>query len=68
MYAKCGALVKARQVLEEFPVQSVSFWNALMAGFVEQGEGEQAIHCFEQMQHKGLSPDAATFSCVLSAC
>lgn len=68
MYAKCGALTKARRVLEELPAQNVIPWNALIAGSVQQGEGEQVLTSFEQLERKGLSPDLATFSCMLSAC
>ncbi|KAI5072845.1 hypothetical protein GOP47_0012951 [Adiantum capillus-veneris] len=68
MYAKCGALVKAHAVLEELPVQDAFCWSALIVGYVQQGQGEQALDCFVKMQHKGLSPDAVTFSCILEAC
>ncbi|KAI5056071.1 hypothetical protein GOP47_0029592, partial [Adiantum capillus-veneris] len=68
MYAKCGSLTKARQVLEELPFRDVISWNTLIAGYVEQAKSEQALICFEQMKHEGLSPDAVTFACILKAC
>ncbi|KAH7434156.1 hypothetical protein KP509_06G003100 [Ceratopteris richardii] len=68
MYAKCGALVKACHVLEDMPVHNVITWNALISGYVEHNEGEQAIRCLEQMKGDGLSPDAVTFACILKAC
>ena len=39
-YAKCGALRKVRQVLDELPVHSVSSWNALIARYVEYNSAE----------------------------
>eukprot|EP00250_Pteridium_aquilinum_P000317 c10350_g1_i1 orf=1-564(+) len=68
MYIKCGALVQGRRVLEELPVRNVGLWNALLAGYTQEGRGQEAIDCFEQMQNKGLSPDKVTFGCVLKAC
>ncbi|KAI5056072.1 hypothetical protein GOP47_0029593 [Adiantum capillus-veneris] len=68
MYAKCGVLVKARQVLEELPMRNVVSWNALIAGYVEHGEGDKALKCFEQLLGEGLGPDPVTFACTLRAC
>ncbi|KAI5060789.1 hypothetical protein GOP47_0025209 [Adiantum capillus-veneris] len=68
MYAKCGALVKAAQTLEGLSFQHAASWSALIAGYVQEGKGEQAMHCFERMQHNGLYPDAITFTCALKAC
>eukprot|EP00250_Pteridium_aquilinum_P011044 c19800_g1_i1 orf=75-860(+) len=68
MYAKCGALEKAQEVFDELLVRDQVSWTALIAGYVQQGQGEQVLNCFERMQGDGLSPDAVTFSCVLNAC
>lgn len=68
MYAKCGALASAQQVLEELPTRNVVSWSALIAGYAQEGQGEQALHCFERMQREGFSPDEVTFVCVLKAC
>lgn len=68
MYAKCGALVMAQKVFDELPVQNVISWNALMAGYVQHGDCEKAINCFERMRGEGLFYDTVTFSCILKAC
>ena len=68
MYTKCGELAQAHQVLEELPIRNVFSWSALISGYVQQGQGHEALNCFEQMQNEGLSPDEVTFVCVLSAC
>ncbi|RYA83950.1 hypothetical protein DD594_26710 [Enterobacter cloacae complex sp. 4DZ1-17B1] len=36
--------------------RSVDSWNALIARFAPQ---KKALHCFQQMQSEGLSPDAS---------
>ncbi|KAI5081375.1 hypothetical protein GOP47_0004558 [Adiantum capillus-veneris] len=68
MYAKCGDLAKAQQVLQKLPVRDVVAWNALIAGYAQDSQGEQALDCFELMQKEGLSPNAITFACILKAC
>ncbi|KAH7292687.1 hypothetical protein KP509_29G081200 [Ceratopteris richardii] len=68
MYARCGALPKAHQVLEELPTRTVACWTALIDGYAQEGQGEEALRCFEKMQHEGFPPDALTFVCALKAC
>jgi pentatricopeptide repeat protein len=43
-------------------------WNALIAGFVRHGHGEEALEHFAEMREQGFIPDGVTFSCVLKAC
>jgi pentatricopeptide repeat protein len=61
-------LAKAREMLEELPVRDVVSWNALIAGYAQQGRDSEVLNCFELMQSHGLSPDAITFICILKAC
>ena len=68
MYAKCGMLVKSQEVLDELPIRNVISWNALISGYAEQGQGQEALNCFVQMQDEGLKPNETTLLCVLSAC
>lgn len=68
MYAKCGCLMKAREVFNELSVRNVITWTALISGCIEHGDYEEALCCFEGMQCEGNSPDAATFVCVLKGC
>ncbi|KAI5081261.1 hypothetical protein GOP47_0004444 [Adiantum capillus-veneris] len=68
MYAKCGALSKAQEVLEKLPSRDVVTWNALITGFAQEGQGEQAVCCFEHMEREGIFPDAVTFLCMLNVC
>eukprot|EP00250_Pteridium_aquilinum_P018534 c24122_g15_i1 orf=170-754(+) len=68
MYAKCGALAKAQDLLVGLPVRDVYSWTQVMMGYAQKGQGHDALNCFEQMRHEGVSPDAVTFSCILKAC
>ncbi|KAI5074899.1 hypothetical protein GOP47_0010860 [Adiantum capillus-veneris] len=68
MYAKCGALCQAQSVLENLPFRDVISWSALIAGYAENGQGQQALDCFEQMQREGILPNEVTFYCLLNLC
>ena len=68
MYAKCGMLEKAREVLEELPTRNVVSWNVLIVGYAQQGQGHKALVCFKLMQKEKIAPNEVTFLCVLSAC
>ena len=68
MYAKCGALSKAQEVLDELPFRNIVSWSALIAGYSRKGHGHEALNCFERMQSEGLSPDEITLTCILKAC
>ncbi|KAI5081243.1 hypothetical protein GOP47_0004426 [Adiantum capillus-veneris] len=68
MYAKCGLLSNAQQLLDKLCTRDVVSWNALIAGFAQNGQGEEALRCYERMQRAGHSPDAITYACILRAC
>ncbi|KAI5065567.1 hypothetical protein GOP47_0020262 [Adiantum capillus-veneris] len=68
MYAKCGALSKAQDVLEKLPTRDVVSWSSLICGYAQKRQAKQALECFRRMQHEGIPPDAIAFVCVLNAC
>ena len=68
MYAKCGMLEKAQEVLEDLSIRDVVCWSVLIAGYARKGKGLESLKCFKRMQSEGLSPDEVTLLCVLSAC
>ena len=68
MYAKCGALDKAREVFEKLPVRNVVTWSSLMAGYVQYGLGDEALKCFREIGNAVFSLDGVTYTCILKAC
>ena len=68
MYAKCGALMKAREVFDELRVKNVVTWTALIMGYVQYGHSKEALSLFSQMRSEGVTPNAITFVCILKAC
>lgn len=68
MYAKCGRLMEAWEVLDKQPDRNVVLWNALINGYGINEESDLAVEAFEIMQKEGVKPDAVTFLCLLTAC
>ena len=68
MYAKCGVLSKAQQVLKELHLRNVVSWNALITGYADHGQGHEALNAFDQMQSEGFCPDDVTYMCILKGC
>jgi pentatricopeptide repeat protein len=68
MYAKCGDLPSAEELLEKLPMRGTSSWNALVGGYVQQARTYEALDCFERMKNEGTPSNVVTFTCVLKAC
>ncbi|KAH7314472.1 hypothetical protein KP509_21G004200 [Ceratopteris richardii] len=65
MYAKCGALEKAKEVFEEFSSQGVVLWNALISALAHHDLIDETWKYFERMYAEGCCPDEVTFACIL---
>eukprot|EP00250_Pteridium_aquilinum_P006258 c16214_g1_i1 orf=564-2759(+) len=68
MFAKCGSLKDARRLFDKLSKRDVVVWNAIIAGYAEDGDFLSAFEFYEHMRREGLKPDDATFACLLSAC
>ncbi|KAH7307687.1 hypothetical protein KP509_22G072200 [Ceratopteris richardii] len=68
MYSKLGALAAAEYVFNKLLFHDVVSWTGLIEGYLRHGFSEDAVNCYEQMEHSGVFPDAVTFSSVLKAC
>ncbi|KAI3693762.1 hypothetical protein L1987_76714 [Smallanthus sonchifolius] len=68
MYAKCGAMVMAKQVFDEMPKRTIVSWNSMIMGYGMHGQGEKALEMFLALERSDLVPNDATFVCILSAC
>ncbi|XP_027165910.1 pentatricopeptide repeat-containing protein At4g33170-like [Coffea eugenioides] len=67
-YGKCGLVVDARGVFDELDVAlSIFGWNALMAGYAQQGDKDHVLQLFQLMEARGFKPDDYTFLAVLTA-
>ncbi|XP_074285393.1 pentatricopeptide repeat-containing protein At3g49710-like [Silene latifolia] len=68
MYGKSGNLHDARKLFDRMPEHNVVSLNALIDGYSQHGAGNEALHLFNCMLKKGLTPSNITFISVLSAC
>eukprot|EP01018_Ginkgo_biloba_P019198 Gb_26689 [translate_table: standard] len=68
MYAKCGSIEVAREVFDKMLIRSVVSWNAMIAGYVQNGHSNAALTLFQQMQLENVMPNSVTMMNVLPAC
>lgn len=68
MFGKCGAIVEAEKVFLAMSPRSIVSWTAMLSAYTEQGQAENALQVYKQLQEEGLSPDQGTFVVALKAC
>eukprot|EP01018_Ginkgo_biloba_P039683 Gb_40047 [translate_table: standard] len=68
MYAKCGNIDFARHVFDKMSKRNAISWTAIVAGYVQNGHGEEALRLFYQMQKEGMKQDKYTLLSALGAC
>eukprot|EP01018_Ginkgo_biloba_P009349 Gb_05354 [translate_table: standard] len=68
MYAKCGSIEESHRIFNGMPQRNVISWTSIIAGYTQNGCGEDALKLFEEMQLVGVKPNHITFVAVLSAC
>lgn len=67
MYAKCGDLFNARKVFEQIGNRDNVSWNAIIVGYVQDGQEEEAFDMFHRMISEGIAPDEVSLASILSA-
>eukprot|EP01018_Ginkgo_biloba_P037429 Gb_17093 [translate_table: standard] len=68
MYAKCGIIEIARRLFDRMSERNVVSWNAMIAGYAQNGLANEALSLFHQMQSIEVVPNSATMVSVLLAC
>lgn len=67
-YGKAGVVDEARRVFEDgLCDMNVVGWNAMMAGYAQQGDYQSVLELFESFEGCGLVPDEYTFLAILTA-
>eukprot|EP00253_Pinus_taeda_P008201 PITA_08201 len=67
-YAKCTSIEDARKLFDGMPDSDTVVWSAMIAGYVKNGQSEDAVKLFRQMQREGMRPNRYTFAGVLNSC
>ncbi|XP_057823021.2 pentatricopeptide repeat-containing protein At1g11290, chloroplastic [Cryptomeria japonica] len=68
MYAKCGYLAVARHLFDKMGNKDVVSWNAMIAGYAQNGCASEALLLFHQLQLAGITSSCSTMVSVLQAC
>ncbi|KAI3857566.1 hypothetical protein MKW98_028830 [Papaver atlanticum] len=68
MYSKCGETLDARKVFQAMAVRNVVSWNAMIMGYAQNGQDQEALELYQNMLQEKLKPDNITLVGVLSAC
>ncbi|KMT10482.1 hypothetical protein BVRB_5g116060 [Beta vulgaris subsp. vulgaris] len=67
MYANCGLTMKAKQVFDMMPDQDTVTWNALIGGYAENEEANEAFKSFKLMRRSDLQENYITIVNLLSS-
>ncbi|KAM3282858.1 pentatricopeptide repeat-containing protein [Capsicum chacoense] len=69
LYSKCGVMECARMLFDEMPIRNLVTWNAVISGYVQNGQECQGLELFYRMKCREFYvPDEYTIATVLSAC
>ncbi|EFJ08763.1 hypothetical protein SELMODRAFT_131128 [Selaginella moellendorffii] len=69
MYGKCGAVEEAQRLFDKMPEHNLISWNALLAGYAQNGHCDSAIGAFRAMNLEGdAAPNDISLTNVLAAC
>eukprot|EP01018_Ginkgo_biloba_P004471 Gb_13863 [translate_table: standard] len=66
MYAKCGNLEHARRVFDKMSQRNKVTWNAMIAGYSQNGHGDEALKLFQQMQLAGEKPNVNSWTAIIA--
>ncbi|KAJ4828048.1 hypothetical protein Tsubulata_028120, partial [Turnera subulata] len=67
-YSKCGAMDDALKIFSMMhDVQNVVSWTAMISGFLQNGNADQAVKLFCEMSKEGIRPNDFTYSAILTA-
>lgn len=68
MYAKSGDLDESRKQFECLKSRDKVSWNAIIVGYVQGEEENEAFKMFQQMNLTGIVADEAALASIFSAC
>ncbi|EEF52807.1 pentatricopeptide repeat-containing protein At2g33680 [Ricinus communis] len=68
MYAKSGVTEDARKGFNYLQQPDLVLWTSMIAGYVQNGENEDALSLYCRMQMEGILPNELTMASVLKAC
>ncbi|KAF8007365.1 hypothetical protein BT93_K1386 [Corymbia citriodora subsp. variegata] len=67
MYAKCGKLDTARNILSRLTEEDVVSWTTMITGYVQHDLFAEALRLFKEMQNRGIRLDNIGLSSAITA-
>ncbi|KAK1556850.1 hypothetical protein Q3G72_013401 [Acer saccharum] len=67
-YGKCGHVKDATTIFKEFPVVDLMAFTSMITAYVQDGQGEEALKLYLEMQDREIKPDSFVCSSLLNAC
>ncbi|XP_072959213.1 pentatricopeptide repeat-containing protein At1g18485 [Typha angustifolia] len=68
LYIQCGRDYSARLVFDAMEEKDMVSWNAMIAGYSQNGLSEEALSLFRQMQLNGCKPSMIATTSALMSC
>jgi pentatricopeptide repeat protein len=68
MYARCKSIDTAEQLFKRMPRKNLVSWNAMLTGYAENSDEDEAFILLNQMLLEVIKPNSITMVSALSAC
>ncbi|KAA8530983.1 hypothetical protein F0562_005727 [Nyssa sinensis] len=68
MYSKCGDINSARYIFDSMMDKTCVSWTAMIGGYAEKGDLDEALALFHSMAAMGEKPDLVTVLYLISGC
>ncbi|KAF7840011.1 pentatricopeptide repeat-containing protein [Senna tora] len=68
MYSKCGDLYSARSLFEGMCDRTCVSWTAMISGYAEKGDMNEALSLLNKMEATSEKPDLVTMLSLISGC
>ena len=56
----------AQLLFDKMPEKNLVTWNAMIAGYSQNGHGEEAVRLFHQLESSGLIPNVTSWNSMIS--
>ncbi|KAJ0097349.1 hypothetical protein Patl1_27576 [Pistacia atlantica] len=67
VYSKCSCVKDARMIFEEMNEKDIVVWNAMLFGYTQQSENEEALKLYLELQLSRQRPNEFTFAALITA-
>ncbi|KAK6942916.1 Pentatricopeptide repeat [Dillenia turbinata] len=67
-YVKCGSMEDGLLIFNKLTERNIVSWNAMICGYAQNGQANEALDFFDKVQFAGLKPNSVTILGLLLAC